>query len=172
MSKVITDKVRFAYVNVENPKSFNGSTPKCGTTLIIDGSDKVTLDKIKKAIEEAKQEGLVKLGGKIPANLKTPIRDGNIDKPDDPAFANCYFVNANNKVRPGIVGPNLEPLQASDLYSGCYGRASIVFFAYNVNGNKGIGCSLQNLQKLEDGEPLGGKARAVDDFADSEDILG
>jgi len=171
-NKVITGKVRFSYANVFEPKSINGSDPKYSVSLIIPKEDKVTIDKIKAAIEVAKKEGISKLGGKIPANLKTPLRDGDIDRPDDPAYANSYFVNANSTIRPGIVDANLQPIiDSTEFYSGCYGRASIVFYAYNANGNKGIACGLQNLQKLEDGEPLGGRSRAEDDFG-IDDILG
>lgn len=171
-NKVITGKVRFSYANVFEPKSINGSDPKYSVSLIIPKEDKVTIDKIKAAIEVAKKEGLSKLGGKIPANLKTPLRDGDIDRPDDTAYADSYFVNANSTIRPGIVDANLQPIiDSTEFYSGCYGRASIVFYAYNANGNKGIACGLQNLQKLEDGEPLGGRSRAEDDFG-IDDILG
>lgn len=168
--KVITGKVRFSYVNVKEPKSINGSDPKYSVSLIIPKEDKCTLKKVTTGIEEAKKEGVVKLGGKIPANLKTPLRDGDIDRPDDEAYANSYFINANSKVKPGIVDKNVQPiLDQSEFYSGCYGRASIVFYAYNANGNKGIACGLQNLQKIEDGEPLGGHSRAEDDFDAVED---
>ena len=133
-NKVITGKVRFSYANVFEPKSINGSDPKYSVSLIIPKEDKVTIDKIKAAIEVAKKEGLSKLGGKIPANLKTPLRDGDIDRPDDPAYANSYFVNANSTIRPGIVDANLQPIiDSTEFYSGCYGRASIVFYAYNAN---------------------------------------
>ena len=172
MTKVITGKVRISYANVFEPKSINGSDPKYSVSLIIPKSDKDTIEKIKAAIEEAKKEGVTKLGGKIPANLKTPLRDGDVDRPDDEAYANSLFINANSTVRPGIVDENLQPIiDTTEFYSGCYGRASIVFYAYNANGNKGIACGLQNLQKLEDGEPLGGRSRAEDDFG-TDDILG
>ena len=100
-----------------------------------------------------------------------------MDRPDDGAYSNSYFINANSKVKPGIVDKVLQAIMdPTELYSGCYGRASIVFYAYNANGNKGIAAGLQNLQKLEDGEPLGGISRPEDDFEavddDAEDILG
>jgi hypothetical protein len=175
--KIVTGKVRFSYANVFEPQSVNGSEPKYSVSLIIPKSDKKTLDKINKAIEVAKKEGVSKLGGKIPANLKTPLRDGDLDRPDDEAYSNSYFINANSKVKPGIVDKDLQAIMdPTELYSGCYGRASIVFYAYNANGNKGIAAGLQNLQKLEDGEPLGGISRPEDDFEtvddDAEDILG
>lgn len=168
--KVITGKIRFSYANVWEPKSINGSDPKYSVSLIIPKSDKATLKKIKEAIEEAKKEGVAKLGGKIPTNLKTPLRDGDIDRPEDEAYTNSYFINANSNTKPGIVDKDVQPiLDQSEFYSGCYGRASIVFYAYNANGNKGIACGLQNLQKIEDGEPLGGHSRAEDDFDAVED---
>lgn len=175
-TKVITGKVRFSYANVFEPKSVNGGTPKYSVSLIIPKSDKKTLKKIKDALETAKKEGVHKWGGKVPASLKIPLRDGDTDRDDDEAYADSYFINANSTTRPGIVDADLTPIvDQSEFYSGCYGRASINFFAYNTNGNKGIGAGLQNLQKLEDGEPLGGRIRAEDDFGDlgdDQDLLG
>ena len=86
------------------------------------------------------------------------------------------FLNTNNSIKPGIVDANLQPIiDRSEVYSGCFGRASINFFVYNNNGNRGIGCSILNLQKMKDGPVLGGHSRAEDDFADlddEEDFLG
>ena len=175
--KIVTGKVSFSSPNVIEPQSVNGSVPKYSVSLLIPKCDKKTLDKINQAIQVANKEGVSKLGGKIPAHLKTPLRDGDLDRPDDEAYANSYFINANSKVKPGIVDKDLQAIMdPTELYSGCYGRASIVFYAYNANGNKGIAAGLQNLQKLEDGEPLGGISRPEDDFEavddDAEDILG
>ncbi|AKA72317.1 DUF2815 family protein [Clostridium scatologenes] len=168
--KIITGKVRFSYANVWEPKSINGSDPKYSVSLIIPKSDKVTLKKVKEAIDDAKKEGISKLGGKIPANLKTPLREGDVDRVEDEAYENSYFINANSNTKPGIVDKNVQTIiDQSEFYSGCYGRASITFYAYNANGNKGIACGLQNLQKLEDGDPLGGHSRAEDDFDAVED---
>jgi len=173
-TKIITGKVRFSYANVWEPKSINGGEEKYSVSLIVPKDDKKTINEIKAAIEAAKQEGKAKLGGKIPANLKTPLRDGDIDRPDDEAYKNSYFINANSKDRPQIVDKNVKPiLDQSEVYSGCYGRASVTFYAFNSNGNKGIACGLGNLQKLADGEPLSGRSRAEDEFSsfDDEDFL-
>ena len=165
MSKVITGKVRFSYANVWEPKSINGSEEKYSVSLIIPKSDTKTIEEIQVAMEEAKQEGLAKFGGKIPANLKLPLRDGDVDRPDDEAYKNSYFINANSKDKPQIVDKKVKPiLDQNEFYSGCYGRASINFYAFNQNGNRGLACGLGNLQKLEDGEPLSGHSRAEDDF--------
>ena len=181
-TKVVTGKdTRFSYVNVFEPKSINGSTPKYSVSLIIPKSDTETVSKIKAAIRAAYKEGEAKLRGNgrsVPAleNLKTPLRDGDIDRPDDEAYAGCWFINANCTQAPGLVDAHKQDItEPSQLYSGCYGRASLNFYAYNSNGNKGIACGLNGLKKLKDGTPLGGRSRAVDDFAgydeDEDDFL-
>ena len=174
--KVITGpKTRWSYANVWEPKSINGGTAKYSVCLLIPKEDTVTIEKIKKAIEAAYKEGEAKLKGNgksVPplAALKIPLRDGDVEKPDDESYAGHYFLNANNTTAPGIVDADRQPiLQRSEVYSGVYGRASISFYAFNSSGNKGIACSLNNLQKIADGEHLGGKASAEEDFATEED---
>ena len=174
--KVITGPdTRWSYANVWEPKSINGGTPKYSVSLIIPKSDTKTIAKIEAAIEAAYKEGEAKLKGNgksVPALsvIKTPLRDGDMERPDDPAYANSYFVNANATSAPGIVDADRNPiLTRSEVYSGVYGRASISFYAFNSSGNKGIACGLNNLQKIRDGEPLGGKASAESDFASDED---
>ena len=174
--KVITGPdTRWSYANVWEPKSINGGTPKYSVSLIIPKSDTKTIAKVEAAIEAAYKEGEAKLKGNgksVPALsvIKTPLRDGDMERPDDPAYANSYFVNANATSAPGIVDADRNPiLTRSEVYSGVYGRASISFYAFNSSGNKGIACGLNNLQKIRDGEPLGGKASAESDFASDED---
>ena len=180
--KVITGKdTRWSYANVWEAKSINGGTPKFSVSLIVPKSDKVTVEKIKAAIQAAYDEGQSKLKGNsrvVPAleDIKTPLRDGDKERKGDEAYKGCYFVNANSTTKPGVVDADRNPiLDASELYSGIIGRASINFYAFNSNGNRGIACGLNNLQKLADGTPLGGHSRAEDDFADDdedEDFLG
>jgi hypothetical protein len=174
--KVITGpETRWSYANVWEPKSINGGTPKYSVSLIIPKSDTKTVEKIQAAIQAAYEEGQGKLKGNgktVPALsvLKTPLRDGDAERPDDPAYADSYFINANSASAPGIVDAGCQPIiDRSEVYSGVYGRASINLYAFNSNGNKGIACGLNNLQKIKDGEPLGGKSRAEDDFATEED---
>ena len=174
--KVITGPdTRWSYANVWEAKSINGGAPKFSVSLIIPKSDTATIAKIRAAIEAAYKEGEAKLKGNgrsVPALsvLKTPLRDGDTERPDDEAYANAYFVNANSATAPGIVDADRQPiLDRSEVYSGVYGRASINFYAFNSNGNKGIACGLNNLQKIRDGEPLGGKSRPEDDFAEEEE---
>lgn len=166
-TKVVTGEVRFSYLHVFEPHAIEpGQDPKYSVSLLIPKSDKKTLTKIKKAVEAAKKAGeSTKFGGKIPANLKTPLRDGDVDRPDQEEYAGHYFINANSTGKPGLVDADVNPIMDStELYSGCYGRASVNFYAYNVSGNRGIACGLNNLQKTKDGETLGGRSRAEDDF--------
>ena len=175
-TKVITSaRTRWSYANVWDPKSINGGKPKYSVSLIIPKDDEKTVAAIKAAIEAAYKEGENKLRGNgksVPAlsAIKTPLRDGDAERPDDEAYANSYFINANSDTAPGIVDASCQPiLDRSEVYSGVYGRASINLYAFNSNGNKGIACGLNNLQKIKDGDPLGGKSRAEDDFSDLDD---
>ena len=178
-TKVVTGVVRLSYANVWEPASINGSNPKYSVSLIIPKDDTVTVAKIKAAIEAAYNEGAAKLKGNgrsVPplTTIKTPLRDGDLERPDDPAYANAYFINANSATAPGIVDADRNPvLTRSEVYSGVYGRASINLYAFNSNGNRGIACGLNNLQLIRAGEPLGGKASAESDFATdaSDDFL-
>ena len=164
--KVVTGKVRFSYAHVFQPQATEeGKQPKYSVSIIISKDDKETIEKINKAVEQAKQDNAAVWGGSIPKGLKGGLRDGDAEK-DDPAYANSYFINANSAQKPGVVDADMNPIiDPSEFYSGCFGRASISFFAYNSNGSKGVGCGLNNLQKLEDGERLGGGSTAADDFA-------
>lgn len=175
-TKVITGPdTRWSYCNAWEPKAINGGTPKYSVSLIIPKSDTKTIEKVRAAIQAAYEEGQSKLKGNgktVPQLkvLKTPLRDGDLERPDDEAYANSYFINANSASAPGIVDADRQPIiDHSEVYSGVYGRASINFYAFNSNGNKGIACGLNNLQKIRDGESLGGKSRAEDDFNDEDD---
>lgn len=165
---------RLSYANVWEPQSINGSEPKYSVSVIIPKSDKATIQKIQQAVELTKQEAISKFGGKIPANLKLPLRDGDIDRPDDEAYANSYFINCNSKQKPQVVDQQVQPiLDQAEVYSGCYGRVSVTFYGFNSNGNRGVAAGLGNIQKLKDGEPLGSRVRAEDEFGtvDDDDFL-
>lgn len=144
-----------------------GETPKYNVCVLIPKDDTKTVNAIKKAIEAAKVAGKAKLAdknGKIPSTIKVPLRDGDEERSDDPAFENMYFINANSQRKPTVVDKELNPIMDKDeFYSGCYGRVSLNFYAFNVQ-SKGIAVGLQNLQKLADGEMLAGGSTAEEDF--------
>lgn len=166
-TKVVTDLVRFSFLNVFTPKAIEpGGEEKYSVSLIIRKDDAKTLAKINKVIELLKEQAKQKFGGKIPANFKLPLRDGDTER-DDEAYRGCYFVNASAKTKPGVVDANLNAiLDPEQVYSGCYGRASVNFYLFDKSGNRGIACGLNNLQKLKDGEHLGGRMPADVDFGD------
>ena len=174
--KVITGKdTCWSYANVWEAKSINGGVPKFSVSLIIPKTDTVTVQKIKAAIRAVYEEGQAKLKGNgrtVPplTAIKTPLRDGDTKRPDDPAYAGSDFINANSATAPGIVDADCNPiLTRSEVYSGVYGRASINFYTFNSTGNKDITCGLNNLQKIRDGESLGGKSSAASDFSTDAD---
>ena len=147
---------RFSYLHCWEPEAINGGEPKYSVSAIIPKSDKETIKK-------------------IPPNLKLPLRDGDIDRPEDEAYKGCYFFNANSRQAPQVVDKQVQPiLDQTEVYSGCYGRISVNFYGYNSNGNRGVAAGLGNIQKLKDGEALSSRTNAEDDFeaVEDEDFLG
>lgn len=165
-----TGKVRFSYAHVFEPVAItDGAEPQYSVSLLIPKTDTITINRINKAVELAVANGISsKWGGKKPAKLKLPLRDGDAERPDDENYAGMYFVNASSKkYKPGIIYKNgQEILDETDFYSGCYGLAQISFYPYKASGNMGVSCGLNNLMKTEDGEPLGGRVSASNAFAE------
>ena len=176
-TRVKTGKVRLSYCKVwQASSSFDGAKPKFSTSIIIPKSDTKTIDAIEKAIQAAYKEGEAKLKGSsksCPAleALKQPLRDGDLERGEDEAYKDSYFLNANSTSRPGIIDKDFNEItDPEELVSGDYARVTLTFAAYNVGTARGIGCYLGNIMKLEDGEPLGGgHISAADDFADDND---
>lgn len=171
-TRVITGAgTRLSYFHGWEPVSINGGTEKYSVSVLIPKDDRETIDAVNAAIDAAIEEGIAKFGGKKPnrAAIKTPLRDGDIER-DDEAYKGHFFINANSTTAPQIVDRNVKPiLDRAEVYSGCYGRVSLNFYAFNSNGNRGVACGLGNIQKVRDGEPLGGKSSAKDDFETLED---
>ena len=167
---------RISFANIWEPKSINGGEEKYSVSCVIPKSDKALIARIEKAIEAAREDGKSRRwGGKIPPNLKLPLRDGDIDRPDDENYQDCMFVNATSKEAPQIVDRRKQPItDPMMVYSGCYCNVSVNFYAFNANGNRGVACSLGNIQFVRDGERLSGRASADADFdeLDDEDVLG
>ena len=164
-TKFITGKVRFSYANVFQPAETPNGTLKYSVSILIPKSDKETVARFQKAFEETKAANANYFGGSVPKLLKGGLRDGDAEK-EDPVYAGHYFINASSNEKPGVVDADLNPvLDQSEFYSGCYGRASITLYPYDTSGSKGIAAGLNNVQKLEDGEKLGGATSAAADFA-------
>lgn len=166
--KVVTGEVRLSYVNLFEPKAIaEGQAPKYSTTLLIDKNDKATVKLIQNAIAEVISSSQDVLKGT--KGLKTPLRDGDEEK-DSLEYENHFFMNASSKTPPIVVDEDRqEVVNPREVYSGCYGRVSMNFFAYNQAGNKGVGVALNAVQKTKDGEALGGgytRASVEEDFGD------
>lgn len=171
-TKVITGKnTRLSYFHGWEPTSINGGPERYSVSVLIPKGDKETVKAINDAVDAAIEEGIAKFGGKKPnkAAIKLPLRDGDTEREDE-AYAGHWFINANSKTAPQIVDKAVKPiLDRDEVYSGCYARVSLNFYAFNSNGNKGIACGLGNIQKIRDGEALGGRSSAADDFSTEED---
>ena len=165
---------RFSYLHCFEPISVDGGELKYSVSAIIPKSDTKTIDAINNAVEESKKHALSKWGGQVPTNLKTPLRDGDVERPEDDVYKGCYFFNANTNVKPQVVDAKVQPiLDESSVYSGCYGKISVTFYGYSVDGNYGIAAGLGNIQKIKDGEKLRNRIDAADEFevVDEEDFL-
>lgn len=176
-TKVITGKVRLSYVHLFEKFAFEGQDPKYSVMLLIPKSDTKTIKALKAAEKDAAEQGKSsKFGGKIPANLASIIRDGDDFAEDYPERAGHYFMTVSSNSRPNVVDKSVQPImEADEVYSGCYARVSLNAFPYSVSGNKGISFGLNHVQKISDGEPLGGRTRAEDDFDEideDDDLIG
>jgi len=175
-TEVSTGEIRLSYANLFKPKAMTeGETEKYSTAILIPKTDKKTYNAIIAAIEAAKQEGKGKWNGKIPPALKLPLRDGDEEKPDDENYAGMWFLNASSVKKPQLVESvegELVPITDPDeLYSGCYGRAALNFYAF-AGKQKGIAVGLNAIKKLRDGDALGGgKVDVNEAFGDDSDEL-
>lgn len=177
-TKVITGEVRLSFVNLFTPKATGDNpNPKYSCMILIPKTDKATIKAIKEAQQLALENGKSsKFGGKIPKSWKDTLRDGDeeYDVEEYPEMEGMMFMNvsANEAYPPHIVDRQVNPiLDQSEVYSGCYARVSINAFPFSAQGNKGVSFGLNNVQKLRDGEPLGGvAARAEDDFDSLDDL--
>ena len=168
---------RISFANIWEPKAINDGEEKYSVSCIIPKSDTKTIAKIQQAIQAAKEDGKTRRwGGKIPPNLKLPLRDGDIDRPDDDSYVDAMFINATSKDAPQIVDRKKQTItDPMMVYSGCYCNVSVNFYAFNANGNRGVAAGLGNVQFVKDGDRLSGKASADADFDeldDDEDVLG
>lgn len=168
-TKVVFGPCRLSYTHVFTKHAPDGDTDngKYMTNVLIPKSEKETVKALQQAIEAAKKSGIVsKWGGKEPKNLELPLRDGDTDK-DDEVYEDCFFINAKSSIRPGICDKNKNPIvDEEEIYSGVYAYVSVSFYPYDKNGNRGIACGLNNIMKFKDGERLGGRTSAENDFAD------
>lgn len=168
--KVMTPEFRLSFPALHKPKSFENQEPKFSIVMLFD-KKKADLSKLKAAVAFAAQE---KWGPKEkwPKQLRMPFRDGD-EKEDMEGYKGHTYVSASSKQKPGLVDyPNRNPIDESDnkAYAGCYARATLIAFAYDKAGNRGVSFSLQNVQILRDGKPFSGRKAAEDEFNDDFEV--
>ena len=172
-TRIITGKCRLSYVYVFKARpALSGDKEEYSVTLLIPKKDKAGVAKIREAIGAAMDKGISeKWRGKKPKKLWSPLRDGDEEKADEhPEYTDMYFINAKSTTKPLVIDRDKdEILDSTEVYSGCYGRASITFFPFSSNGNDGVGCGLNAIQKLADGDPLGGTRASANEFDDLDD---
>lgn len=167
-NRVVFGPCRLSYTHLFSKYAPDGDTAngKFMTNVLIPKSEKETLKAIQQAIEAAKKAATIsKWSGKEPKKLDLPLRDG--DEKDDDVYEDTFYLNAKCSTRPGIVDKNKSPIVDEDeIYSGVWGIVSVTFYGYDVSGNRGVACGLNNVMKFKDGERLGGRSSAESDFAD------
>lgn len=170
-TQVTTGLIRLSYFKGWKPEAVeegDDAKKKYSSAILIPKTDTATLDKIEKAVAAAKEAGKSsKWGGKIPAKLKLPLRDGDEEKPDMAEYVDHFFLNASNSNKPVIIDRFKEAItDESKVYSGAYARVMLNFYPFDMKGNKGVGVSLEAVQFIKDGEKLAGATVNVDDFDD------
>ena len=169
-TRITTGIVRLSYVHLFEPTPNPSGELKYSVAILIPKSDKKTLAAISEAIGNAIENGADKFNGISKNKLKNPLRDGDEDRPGDAAYEGCYFINANNSRKPKVVNASLqEVIDPEEVYSGCYAKACITFYPFSASGNRGIACSIDAVQKIRDGESLGGGSVNVNDVFSAED---
>ena len=172
---VVTGPVRLSYCNLVTPRAAQpGAEEKYSVTVLVPKADITTKAKIDNAIEAATQLGVSKKwNGQRPPMVPNPVYDGDGTRPSDgmPFGEECHghwVFTASSSTKPRIVDANLNDIMDNNqIYSGMYGRVAVDFYPYYNANKRGIGCGLVNVQKLSDGEPLGGsRTSAEDDFGD------
>ena len=181
-AKARTGEVRLSYAHLFEPHAVrDDQRPSYNAALLVPKNDKVTLDIIRQAIENAKEQGLEKKGWKKATlshpKFHYPLRDGDAERPDDEAYEQMFFLNAKSYTnQPTLLNAKKEKItDQTEIYSGCWGHAIIQFFPFDVSGNRGIGCGINGFMKSRDDEPLAGAGNVAEDFDgedDDDDFLG
>jgi hypothetical protein len=167
-TKVVFGPCRLSYAHVFNKYVPDGADEKGKymTNVLIPKSEKATVKALQQAIESAKKTAITgRWGGKEPKKLDLPLRDG--DEKGEEAYEDMFYVNAKCSTRPGIVDKDMNPItDEEEIYSGVWCYVSVTFYSYDVSGNRGIACGLNNLKKFKDDEKFGGRVSAESDFGD------
>ena len=173
---ITVEDVRLSYVNLFQPKPpFNNpqGDPKFSVTILVPKTNQAAKALIDQEIAQAIEDGVVsRWNGVRPPQPAICVHDGDGPRPSDGlAFGaecrGCWVFTASCKADrpPFVVDEYVQPiLDPTKMYSGVWANVSVTFFAYSNAGKKGIGCGLNGVQRLRDGEPLGSSVTAQDAF--------
>jgi hypothetical protein len=171
--KVTTPKFRVGYHSVFNGQVNDQGKRKFDLTMVFEpGQD---LSALEKAVKEAIAE---EWGEKPPKNIKTPFKRHTDEGEDGERYCDkmpdlytddedAVFVRGSTYNPPGIIDRERNYImEDSDFYSGCYARATVVAATYELqSGKKGVTLYVNNIQKLDEGDAIGGvRTKAEDDF--------
>lgn len=156
---------RVAYLNCWEPASQYGGDKYFSLTAIVSKDDGDAIALISGAVEKLRREAASEWNGMSAENIKNPIHDGDVEKPGNPIYKNTLYFSAKSKTAPQIVDCECKTItEQNELYSGCFANVSFTLHAYNCGGIKGISAWLGNIQKICDGERIGGKILATEEF--------
>lgn len=160
---MVIKNVRLSYAHIWEMHTCFGNTQY--STGILIPKNHPQIGQIMNEIEKLKSEFAAKHNGDIPHGFKIPLRDGDIERPQDENYRGHYFMNATSKKRaPQIVDIYKNPITDRELvYSGCFVNVSVNLFTFDM-ASKGIAVGLNNIQKIRDGAKLGGATSAAEDF--------
>lgn len=166
--KVITGQAVLSYPNLFRPRAVKaGDEPKYSATLIFDiEKERKTLERLRDAAFAAGREKWKDFDAMVKAGrIRLPWRKGE-EKGDAKGYGpGKIYINCNSGQQPGVVDRRVQPIvNPNEIYPGCIVIASVRAFTYDTRGNKGVSFGLNNVQKVADGEPIGGRARPEDDF--------
>lgn len=168
---ITINDVRFSYCNLFQPQARPGQDPKYSVTILIPKTNAAAKAAVDQAIQEAIGTGISKCwNSQRPPAPSICIHDGDGPRPSDgQAYGEecrgCWVFTASSKQAPFVVDTQRQNIiNPTEVYSGMWGNVNVSFFPYNNSGKKGIGCSLNGVQKIRDGEPLSGRITAEEAF--------
>lgn len=175
-TKFRIEGVRASYAHLFEKSAFPGAEPKYSVSAIIDKSDTEAVKVIEEAIKNAKARGVEKYGEKYAkADSKyeyNPLHDGDVEKSEDAAYENCFYINASNKDEVKVLAEDGSKAEPSDVYSGCYGTIVVNAYPYFTSAKGwGVSMSLLGFKKTADGDALGGARATASDFGDDEEAF-
>lgn len=158
--KAVTGKVRLVYIHLKEKSAPPGSdTPRFNVCMLIDKDDTYTLDKLRKAYDDAVAQGKLKCDiwkKKKPAGLTFDGLLRDMEEDSEAEWAeNKWGINPKTDYDVKVVDRQGKPVELDDCYNGMYARVSISSYFYgHPAGGKGVAWNLNSIQMLKGGEVI------------------